>query len=300
VIWAGQQQASLLADGRVLLAICCTAEQLYDPASGAFSLTGAMTGIYQDGFAMAPLPNGTVLVTGGYLEEENVASAGAALYTPATGTFNPTGQMSQGRYYHTATQLGDGTVLIAGSQAPNASVRFVSSAEVYNPASSTFSATGDMTIGRSGHTATLLLDGTVLIAGGSSGVNVGRLASAEIYTPPVRIPAPALFSLSGDGQGQGAIWHAATGQVASGDNPATAGEALSMYTSNLVHGGVLPPQVAVGGQLAEILFFGEAPGYPGYFQVNFRVPDGIGPGVAVPVCLSYFGRPSNEVTIAVR
>ena len=61
VLWGGTLQASLLADGRVLLAICCTAEQLYDPAAGTFSLTGAMAGIYEDGFAMAGLPNGEVL-----------------------------------------------------------------------------------------------------------------------------------------------------------------------------------------------------------------------------------------------
>ena len=300
VIWSGHQQASLLPDGRVLLAICCTAEQVYDPASGSFSRTGAMAGICPDGFAMAPLPNGTVLVSGGYCEEANLSTPVAALYDPATGTFHSPGQMSQRRYYHTATQLGDGTVLIAGSQALAAGARPASSAEVYNPATNTFSPTGDMTTGRTGHTATLLLDGTVLITGGMSEINGGPLASAEIYSPPVRIPAPALFFLSGDGQSQGAIWHATTGQVASGDNPAIAGDVLSMYTANLVANGVLPPQVSVAGRLAEMLYFGEAPGYPGYYQVNFRVPEGVGPGVAVPVRLSYFARPSNEVTIGVR
>jgi uncharacterized protein (TIGR03437 family) len=107
-----------------------------------------------------------------------------------------------------------------------------------------------------------------------------------------------LFSLAGDGQSQGDIWHAATGQIAAANNPAVAGEALSMYTTNLVHGGVMPPQIAIGGRLAEILFFGDAPGYPGYFQVNFRVPSGVAPGSAVSVHLTYLGRPSNEVTIA--
>jgi len=71
-----------------------------------------------------------------------------------------------------------------------------------------------------------------------------------------------------------------------------------MYVSGLASGGLLPPQVAVGGQAANIEFFGDAPGYPGYYQVNFRVPAGaVGP--AVSVRLMYLGRPSNAVTIAV-
>ena len=73
-----------------------------------------------------------------------------------------------------------------------------------------------------------------------------------------------------------------------------------MYTTSLAEGGVAPPQVAIGGKLAEILFFGDAPGYPGYFQVNFRVPSGAASAPAIPVRLSYLGRPSNAVTIAVQ
>ena len=73
-----------------------------------------------------------------------------------------------------------------------------------------------------------------------------------------------------------------------------------MYTTTLVDGGLISPQVAVGGRLAEILYFGAAPGYPGYIQVNFRVPGGVVPGPAAPVRLTYISRPSNEVTIGVQ
>ncbi len=61
----------------------------------------------------------------------------------------------------------------------------------------------------------------------------------------------------------------------------------------------MPPQVSVGGLLAKVLFFGDAPGYPGYFQVNFQVPSGVTTGDAVPVRLMYFGTSSNATTIAV-
>lgn len=124
-------------------------------------------------------------------------------------------------------------------------------------------------------------------------------SSAELYTPRVLVPAPVLFSLAGEGQGQGAIWHSTTGQVASANNPAVAGEVLSMYTTSLADGGVIPPQVSVGGRPADVLYFG-ASGYPSYNQVNFRIPGGVLPGLAVPVRLTYLGRPSNAVMVAVQ
>jgi uncharacterized protein (TIGR03437 family) len=71
-----------------------------------------------------------------------------------------------------------------------------------------------------------------------------------------------------------------------------------MYTANLAEGGIVPPQVSVGGKLAEVLYFGDAPGYPGYYQVNFVEPDGVAPGSSVTVRLIYLGRASNAVTIS--
>jgi hypothetical protein len=219
----------------------------------------------------------------------------AELYDPAKGMFTATGDMITPRDSHAAALLPDGTVLITGGYG-------IASAELYDSSTGTFTATGNMTARRAYHSATVLNGGRVLITGGVQPVGtVGMsLSSAEIYTPPVLIPTPALFSMSGDGRGQGAIWHAQTGQIASADNPAVAGEALSIYTTSLADGSVIPPQVPVGGRLAQVLYFGAAPGYPGYSQVNFLVPDGVSPGPAVPVRLAYIGRSSNQVTISVR
>jgi len=101
----------------------------------------------------------------------------------------------------------------------NTPIETVTSAELYDPAAGTFSNTGNMATDRNGPTATLLNDGRVLIAGGIQVVQappsvvMALLSSAEIYHPGVLVPAPVLLSLSGDGQGPGAILHAGTHQL---------------------------------------------------------------------------------------
>lgn len=293
--WGGLQWAALLADGRVYFS-CCMPEELYDPASGTFSFTGARTRVYADNFGAALLPNGKVLLSGGYSEQNNTVTKAAELYDPATGASSGTAEMTMPRFGHTATLLGDGTIVITGGAPSNVPNTVSASAEVYDPGTAAFSRSTEMTVPRFYHTATLLNDGSILIAGGTGLTDTG---SAERYIPAVPVPAPILFSVSGYTSGQGAIWHAQTGQLASAATPAIAGEPLSMYTTNLIAGGVIPPQVIIGGGVAEVLYFG-ASGYPGYNQVNFRIPGGVVPGLAVPVRLTYLGRSSNAVTIAVQ
>jgi uncharacterized protein (TIGR03437 family) len=293
--------ATLLAEGRVLITGFSNTgsidgtllrSELYDPVNGAFSPTDPHS---QDLQTATLLTNGKVLFEGGDCDPDTSAE----LYNPLTGTFSATGStLTERRFTSTATLLPDGTVLVAGGDVPGGVS--LASAELYDPSPGTFSPAGNMTVPRQTHTATLLPDGTVLMAGGSSPTFRDTTDSAEIYTPNLLVPAPVLFSMSGDGQGQGAIWHATTGSIASPNSPASSGEVLAMYTTSLTDGSVIPPQVAVGGRLAEILYFGSAPGYPGYYQVNFRVPNSFAPGSNVPVRLSYLNRPSNEVSIAVQ
>ena len=103
----------------------------------------------------------------------------------AHGPFSPTGSMITGRYGATATALPDGRVLIAGGYNFGSDSEILASAELYDPKAGTFSPTGSMTTGRAGHTATLLSDGRILVAGGraaGSGI-YNSLTSAELYDP---------------------------------------------------------------------------------------------------------------------
>jgi len=99
-------------------------------------------------------------------------------------SWSGTGGMTEARTNHTATLLSDGRVLVAGGRIGPNGDRSAKSAELYDPGSGTWSATGSMHDARDGQTATLLLNGTVLVAGGSHGRSYNdALATAELYDP---------------------------------------------------------------------------------------------------------------------
>jgi hypothetical protein len=192
--------ATLLPDGRVLIAggcngaiFACTittaSAELYDPATGTFTPTGSMTTPRQYDTATL-LRTGQVLLAGGAPCDACFPLASAELYDPATGTFTPTGSMTTPRAFHTATLLPSGQVLVAGgctnlggSCAP--AYDGLASAELYDPATGRWTATGSMTMPRFNQGAALLPNRQVLIAGGANGTTtLGQaLATAELYNP---------------------------------------------------------------------------------------------------------------------
>ena len=134
----------------------------------------------RSGYTATLLPDGMVLVAGGAFGRVSLGSA--ELYDPNTGTWTATGSMIEARSAHTARLLPDGRVLVVGgyydSTAPSGRSNFttiLASAELYDPGRGTWTAGGSMIGARGGHTATLLLDGTVLVEGNG--------ASAELYDP---------------------------------------------------------------------------------------------------------------------
>ena len=157
--------------------------ELYDPASGQFAPTGAMSSARWGSPSKAVLlRDGKVLVAGGDASLGTLASGHGDLYDPESGQFTLThGSMITPRRFATATLLPSGKVLFAGGS--NASNQKLDSAELYDPATGDFTATaGAPTIARWNATAELLADGKVLIAGGRNGSN-GWEASAELYDP---------------------------------------------------------------------------------------------------------------------
>jgi hypothetical protein len=189
--------AVVLQSGKVFVASGGTAE-LFDPASGTFSAAGDLTVDRGSGLTATVLQNGEVLLVGGESTTIGETAASAELYDPSNGTFTATGSMSVPRAFHTATLLPDGRVLVAGGHSGNFPNSALASAELYDPVTGTFTPTGSMSFARQNQTATLLPNGTVLVAGGYAPDQSVR-ASAEIYNP-----ASGTFTQTGsmaDGRG---------------------------------------------------------------------------------------------------
>jgi hypothetical protein len=147
-----------------------------------------------NGFTVTLLADGTVLIAGGAGLSANGAINGslasAEIYNPVTGAWMATGSMTVARENHTATLLQDGTVLVAGGQTcPSTICVYTStvqaSAEIYNPATGSWSATGSMATASFSRLATLLPNGTVLVADGYTECAMGFCGTllAEIYDP---------------------------------------------------------------------------------------------------------------------
>ncbi len=166
--------------------------ELYNPKTGRFSPTGSMNAPRVNHTATL-LPDGRVLIVGG--DGPSGPMASAELYDPVTGKFTATASMTTVRVGHTATLLPDGHVMVAGGAdalEEGLAANILASAELYDPATGTFSPAGAMATGRQFQTATLLLDGRVLVVGGADGttspgpgmlVTALALASAELYEP---------------------------------------------------------------------------------------------------------------------
>ena len=167
---------------------------IYDPAADAWETTGDMLE-GRSHFGAALLPSGKVLVCGGGAGTHENGSecngygitncgpigdtlAGAEVFDPATGTFEATAPLAEGRYLFTTTRLADGRVLVVGG-ANDAKESFRSS-EVYDEEAGTWVAGPDLvSADRLFHSAARLPSGRVLVGGGKKS-NVTFLSSVDV------------------------------------------------------------------------------------------------------------------------
>jgi N-acetylneuraminic acid mutarotase len=183
--------ATLFADGMVLVAggtnasgMVVASAYAYNAVSKTFTATTGSLNTARTGATATLLANGQILIAGGSSDGTPTSALNTAeLYNPVTGAFtvagansNPTNTMTAARFGATATLLTNGQVLIAGGENSGGAL---SSAELYNPATDTFTATGNLGTARYDAAAMLLANGIVLIAGGTGAS--GTLNSAELY-----------------------------------------------------------------------------------------------------------------------
>jgi N-acetylneuraminic acid mutarotase len=165
---------TLLQTGMVLAvggSTTSTNVDLYDPATGVWTPTAAIP-IARARHTATLLEDGRVLVVGGVVFG-GPSTTDCHLYDPASGTWAATGSLLTARQEHSATLLADGRVLVAGGTTTTSPGNSVTTAEVYDPVAGTWTyTTGPMNSGHRDHTATLLPDGRVLVAGGVNEASV--------------------------------------------------------------------------------------------------------------------------------
>jgi N-acetylneuraminic acid mutarotase len=193
--------ATLLQNGRVLVAggnatrfgspSALAGAELYNPATGSWSPAAAMSRA-RVAHTATRLQDGRVLVVGG--RNGSGALAGAELYNPATNSWSSAASMSTARFGHTATLLSNGKVLVVGGSDgvehpldPNfpdeITTTYLSSAEVYDPATNSWSDAGEAGDVRFAHSATRLSNGRVLVAGGASRLHGRRAGERRALQP---------------------------------------------------------------------------------------------------------------------
>jgi len=192
--------AVLLPSGYVLVVggsnnIPLASSELYNSASKTWSSTGNLN-VARTSARAVLLANGMVLAMGGCINSDCLGSttATAEIYNPSTGKWTTASSMLKGRAEFVAVLLSSGNVLVAGgciSYSANGCLAVTTAAELYNPSTGRWSATGALRAARMAMTATVLTTGKVLIAGGQTAAN-DALGSSELYNP-----AAGTFQLTG-------------------------------------------------------------------------------------------------------
>ena len=250
-----------IKDGKIVL-VGGGDVSLYDLSTGSLKLLASLSTKNAFDQSATLLANGQILIAGGDSSGYGQATtAQAVLYDPQRGTVEDTGRLLASRTFHTATLLPSGRVLIHGGYHDDSDSREtpLADAEEYDPNSGSFTRAGSSAWIRGAPTATLLPDGTVLIAGGTYDT-----ASAELYIPQLR----------------GASAASLTGPLAPESLASLFGSRMAIATQSADH---LSPPTNLGGiSLRVVDSSGTARLAPLFYvspsQINFEVPAGTATG----------------------
>jgi len=224
--------AALLGNGLVLVAGgvgtsgFLSSAELYNPLTQTWSSAGTMD-FATTSAADALLGNGDMLVAGGY-NSTSLALASAQIYNPTSNTWSLTASMAHGRQNATAVTLANGKVLVVGGFDQNNPVnnQYLASAELFDPATDTWSSAEFLSNQRVRPSATLLPNGYVLVAGGT---NTVTLATVDLYNPSTdRWLTAGSMSTPRDGQAAILLRNGKV-LVAGGDNGSTALASAELY-----------------------------------------------------------------------
>lgn len=177
-----------LPDGKVLVAGGATStgwtghSELYDPATGAWTPTGAMQTPRIDpgaDFQLPVLPDGRVLYAGGY--PSVAATTSVEIFNPQTGAWAAAAPMSQGRSGYAWSVLPDGRLLVAGGSLNSGGTAATATVEIYDPQSNTWTAGPSMATARYNGAFVTLQDGRLMVISGWTSASAP--STAEIYNP---------------------------------------------------------------------------------------------------------------------
>src|SRR5262249_48475009 len=303
--------ATLLPNGKVLVAggeeadfdgpIIRSAE-IYDPATGRWTTTGSLSEVRAYHTATL-LPNGNVLVAGGcctfgFNGQRTVNTINTAeLYDPSTGSWSATGSLSTAHQDQSATLLPDGKVLLAAGFATNMPLNFgfytvLNTTELYDPSTGSWSLTSSLNTERYGHTATLLSNGKVLVAGGSR-------KSGNVFTT---LKGAELFDLSQPQSGTVTSVSAASyGLMGLASEGIAAGFGAGLATAT-IGAATLPLRTKLAGTTVKIKDSAGAERLAPLFsvsptQVNYQIPVGTAAGAATVIITSGDGSVSTGVSL---
>jgi outer membrane protein assembly factor BamB len=269
----------LLQDGTVLVAGGQTTAgayirscEIYNPSTGIWTLTDSLA-VCRGGHVAVRLHNGKVMVSAGLGAAGFLKSC--EIYDPVTGTWSLTDTLNGIRQSHAVTVLQDGRLLSTGGCYYGTGMQYLASCDIYDTVTSDWIACNPMSIGKYWHTATLMTDGRVLVAGGRD--STGFTSDCEVFDPSTGLWAPIASMIVQKGRHTSTLIESNSILVTGGEN------ATGILSFGEVYN-VLTGQWTLAGQMSSVRSLHSATLLPGSRTLIIGGTDGT---FSLPSCEMY-------------